>query len=106
MTSAPEPGASRIAAARARVDGAKRAILVGAVCTFAVAMGLARATHPGAGSGAQPSSQLGTSESNDDAGSWDQFFGEGDESQSDWGSSQNGWLAPSTGSPQVHTRSS
>jgi hypothetical protein len=106
VTATRTTGPIRIAAARVRVEGAKRAILVGAVCTFAIAMGLARLTHPGAGSGSQSSSQVGTSESDSATGGRDDFFGQADESEGDWGSSQGGGIGPSTVSPHVRTQSS
>ena len=61
----------RIAAARMRANGVNRALAAGSIAAFAVVLVLARVTHPGHATRADPSSSLssGTSEQSANAGS-------------------------------------
>jgi hypothetical protein len=96
---------SRIEAAQARVRGVKRGILIAAACTFAAAIGLARITHPGASSSASQDPSSSNTSSSADSGTSDEFFGDSDEVPGESDDS-GGWVAPSTGAPQVRTQTS
>jgi len=84
---------SRFDGVRAQVHTVRRAAIAGAVVMFAALAGLARVSHPGAGT---PSTGTGTGSSNEA-----QFENDDSSSSFDFG---GGSVAPSSGgSPQVRS---